>query len=95
MQVDEIYDCLAALNIPIQKEDIIKPTASHAQHIYAHLVSEIMGAPMDMIEQPKAALLGMMEYREMYSDALSFTLFFRHAYVLLPSDCLHLPPNSP
>lgn len=63
MQVAEICDCLSALNIPVQQEDIMKPHAASAQHIYSSLVAEIMGAPMDMIEQPKGALMGMMEYR--------------------------------
>jgi kinetochore protein Nuf2 len=79
MSVNEICECLSALNIPVQQEDIIKPSAASAQHIYANLVSEIMGAPIELIEQPKSALLGMLEYKELYSDALGMMMFFRHA----------------
>ncbi|KAK8850499.1 hypothetical protein IAR55_004417 [Kwoniella newhampshirensis] len=74
----QILECLAALGIPAQMEDLTKPTAQTTQSIYASLLEVLMGAPMELLDGPKAALLGMMEYKEMYTDTLQFTMFFRH-----------------
>ncbi|WWC72551.1 uncharacterized protein I206_106513 [Kwoniella pini CBS 10737] len=74
----ELMECLTALGIPAQMEDLTKPTAGTTQGIYAGLIEALMGAPVEAIEAPKKALLGMMEYKELYSDALQFTMFFRH-----------------
>ncbi|WWC98584.1 hypothetical protein V866_005476 [Kwoniella sp. B9012] len=74
----ELMECLSALGIPAQMEDLTKPTAGTTQGIYAGLIEALMGAPMESIEAPKQALLGMMEYKDMYNDALQFTMFFRH-----------------
>ncbi|WRT70674.1 uncharacterized protein IL334_007672 [Kwoniella shivajii] len=74
----ELMECLSALGIPAQMEDLAKPTPGSTQGIYSGLIEALMGAPMEAIEGPKKALLGMMEYKEMYSDALQFTMFFRH-----------------
>lgn len=63
MPVSDICDCLAALNVPVNPEDLHKPTPLSAQHIYAGLVNELMGVPLDMIEGPKQSLMGMMEYK--------------------------------
>ncbi|WVW80872.1 hypothetical protein I302_102862 [Kwoniella bestiolae CBS 10118] len=74
----ELLQCLSALGIPAQMEDLTKPTPGTTQGIYAGLIEALMGAPVESIEAPKKALLGMMEYKEMYGDALQFTMFFRH-----------------
>lgn len=66
MPVADICDCLAALNVPVMPEDIQKPTALSAQHVYAGLVTELMGIPLEMLEGPKQSLMGMMEYKVSY-----------------------------
>lgn len=63
MSFAEICDCLQALSIPIVQEDLQKPLPAQAQFIYSNLVQEIMGAHVEMIEGPKNALLGMIEYK--------------------------------
>ena len=63
MTTTEILDCLLALGITVQQEDVTKPSAQSAQMIYAALLDALMGAPMELLEQPKAALMGMMEYK--------------------------------
>lgn len=63
MPIADICDCLAALNVPVMQEDLQRPTGLAAQHIYAGLVSELMGIPLDMLEGPKQSLMGMMEYK--------------------------------
>ncbi|CAD6564978.1 MAG: kinetochore-associated Ndc80 complex subunit nuf2 [Tremellales sp. Tagirdzhanova-0007] len=78
MTTNEILDCLLALGITVQQEDVTKPSAQSAQMIYAALLDALMGAPMELLEQPKAALMGMMEYKELYGDALHFTMFLHH-----------------
>ncbi|WVQ95615.1 hypothetical protein IAU59_002713 [Kwoniella sp. CBS 9459] len=78
----EVMDCLHALGVNAQMEDLTKPTASTTQHVYAQLLDALMAAPMEAIEGPKAALLGMMEYKELYNDALHFTMFYRHCRTL-------------
>ncbi|OWZ59789.1 hypothetical protein LQV05_000648 [Cryptococcus neoformans] len=74
----DILECLAALDIPAQMEDLTKPTAQSTQSIYGSLLEVLMGASINSIEGPKQALLGMMEYKEMYSDTLQFMMFFKH-----------------
>ncbi|WVQ85925.1 hypothetical protein IAT38_008093 [Cryptococcus sp. DSM 104549] len=74
----EILECLSALDIPVQMEDLTKPSAQSTQSIYASLLEVLMGVSMDMLEGPKSSLLGMMEYKDMYGDALQFTMFFKH-----------------
>ncbi|KAE8541412.1 hypothetical protein D1P53_002771 [Cryptococcus gattii VGV] len=74
----DILECLAALDIPAQMEDLTKPTAQSTQSIYGSLLEVLMGASISSIEGPKQALLGMMEYKEMYSDTLQFMMFFKH-----------------
>lgn len=59
----ELHDCLLALGISVAVDDISKPSPQTTQVIYAQLVEILMGAPMDAMEGPKAALLGMMEYK--------------------------------
>ncbi|KAK4686708.1 kinetochore protein Nuf2, partial [Tremellales sp. Uapishka_1] len=73
-----LVQLLAALGIIVNLDDITKPTPASVQAIWAGLLDTLMGAPIDLLEQPKAALMGMMEYKELYSDALQFTMFFRH-----------------
>ncbi|RXK41686.1 hypothetical protein M231_00921 [Tremella mesenterica] len=82
MTTGEIMDCLAALGINVAQEDITKPTWNSAQMIYSSLLDALMGVPPDALDQPKAALLGMMEYKELYADALQFTMLFRHCRAL-------------
>lgn len=59
----DILECLAALDIPAQMEDLTKPTAQSTQSIYGSLLEVLMGASINSIEGPKQALLGMMEYK--------------------------------
>lgn len=63
MTTVEIIECLLALGLTVQPEDITKPSAQSAQMIWAGLLDSLMGAPMDMLEQPKVMLMGMMEYK--------------------------------
>jgi kinetochore protein Nuf2 len=63
MTIVQLCECLTALNIPVMQDDLAKPSALAAQHIYAGLVSELMGIPLDMLEGPKQSLMGMMEYK--------------------------------
>ncbi len=63
MTTNEVLDCLLALGITVQQEDVAKPSAQSAQMIYAALLDALMGAPMELLEQPKVALMGMMEYK--------------------------------
>ncbi len=63
MTTNEILDCLLALGITVQQEDVTKPSPQSAQMIYAALLDALMAAPMELLEQPKAALMGMMEYK--------------------------------
>ena len=63
MPVADICDCLSALNVPVMPDDLHRPSPLAAQHIYAGLVSELMGIPLDMLEGPKQSLMGMMEYK--------------------------------
>ncbi|OCF43622.1 kinetochore protein Nuf2 [Kwoniella heveanensis CBS 569] len=82
MTAMEVMDCLHALGVNAQIEDLTKPNAATAQHVYAQLLDALMAAPMEAIEGPKATLLGMMEYKELYNDALHFTMFYRHCRTL-------------
>lgn len=59
----ELHDCLLALGVSVAVDDISKPSTQTTQMIYAQLVEILMGAPMDGLEGPKQALLGMMEYK--------------------------------
>lgn len=63
LSVGELHDCLYALGVSVNPEDISKPTQQTTQMIYAQLVEILMGAPMDGMEGPKASILGMMEYK--------------------------------
>ncbi|WVO17363.1 hypothetical protein L204_105055 [Cryptococcus depauperatus] len=78
LTAQDILECLAALEIPAQMEDLTRPTAQSTQGIFGSLLEILMGANEDSIEQPKQTLLGMMEYKETYNDALGFQMFFRH-----------------
>ena len=63
MTNSEICDCLSFLLIPSSMEDVSKPNAQIVQTIYAALLDALMGASFEMIEGPKATLMGMMEYK--------------------------------
>jgi hypothetical protein len=63
MSVAEIHFLLEALGIAVTVEELSKPHAQIVQMIYSALLDSLMGAPMDMIEGPKGALMGMMEYK--------------------------------
>ena len=63
MSVPEIAQIFNALGIAVQPEDLAKPSAAFVQTMYAALLDALMGAPMDMLENPKNSLLGMMEYK--------------------------------
>ena len=73
----EICDCLAALGINVQMEDIAKPTPNSAQMIFAALVDCLMGSPMEMAEGTKATLMGMMEYKVRHATDIRFELCLR------------------
>lgn len=62
MSTLELVECLGALGIAVQVEDIAKPTAQSAQMLYAALLDQLMAAHLDLIERPKASLLDEMEY---------------------------------
>ncbi|KAL7422918.1 kinetochore-associated Ndc80 complex subunit nuf2 [Cryptotrichosporon argae] len=74
----EVVECLQALGINAQGDDLLKPTAQTAQGIFCALLDTLMAAPIEAMEQPRQTLLGTMEYRELYGDSLQFTMFFRH-----------------
>ncbi|WVR08556.1 hypothetical protein IAU60_005611 [Kwoniella sp. DSM 27419] len=78
----EILECLHALGAPAQIEDLQKPTPGTTQGIYAQLLETLMAAPPEAIDGPKAALLGMLEYKDLYGDALHFTMFYQHCRTL-------------
>ena len=63
MTTSEVVDCLLALGITVHNDDVAKPSAQSAQMIYSALLDALVGAPMELLEQPKAALMGMMEYK--------------------------------
>jgi kinetochore protein Nuf2 len=63
MTTAEVCDCLLALGITVNAEDITKPSAQSTQMIYAALLESLMAAPMELLERPKESLLGMMEYK--------------------------------
>jgi len=63
MLVSEIHFLLEALGIAVTMEELSKPHAQIVQMIYSALLDALMGAPLEMIEGPKGALMGMMEYK--------------------------------
>jgi len=81
-----------ALGISVTAEDISKPSPQITQMIYGQLVDILMGIPLESMDGPRNSLLGMMEHRvcfldpiriradgkEIYADALQFSMFFRH-----------------
>lgn len=59
----ELCDCLLALGIQVHADDVAKPSAQTTQMIYARLVENMMGAPLELMEQPRLMVMGMMEYK--------------------------------
>lgn len=59
----ELAECLEALGISVNVDDISKPSPAITQQIFLQLVDILMGSPMESMEGPKATLLGMMEYK--------------------------------
>ncbi|KAL1410055.1 kinetochore-associated Ndc80 complex subunit nuf2 [Vanrija albida] len=82
MTTTEVCDCLAALCITASPEDLTKPTAATTQAIWNGLLYSLMAIPVDQFEGPKQSLLGMMQYRELYSDGLGFIMFYQHCRTL-------------
>lgn len=92
LTVSQIGEIFNALNIPVETPDLNKPTAQTAFTVYASLLDVLMGAHQELVDNPRSALLGMMEYKvgqhiaqgrpltgqELYSDALQFTIFYKH-----------------
>lgn len=65
MDSREILDCLYALGISVQPEDLAKPSAASAQLIFAELLEALMAINIGdaAVEGPKGTLMGMMEYK--------------------------------
>jgi kinetochore protein Nuf2 len=63
MTAQEIHDCLYALGIGSTHEDITKPTASFVQYIYGSCLEVLLASPLSVLDSPRNALLGMMEYK--------------------------------
>ena len=63
MSLAEITSILDVLGITVSPEELSKPHAQVVQMIYTALLDALMGAPAEMIEGPKTALLGMMEHK--------------------------------
>nr|ODN82364.1 kinetochore protein Nuf2 [Cryptococcus depauperatus CBS 7841] len=61
LTAQDILECLAALEIPAQMEDLTRPTAQSTQGIFGSLLEILMGANEDSIEQPKQTLLGNLQ----------------------------------
>nr|ODN96013.1 kinetochore protein Nuf2 [Cryptococcus depauperatus CBS 7855] len=84
LTAQDILECLAALEIPAQMEDLTRPTAQSTQGIFGSLLEILMGANEDSIEQPKQTLLGMMEYK---ACRLSISRFKAHVHRGLAQLC--------
>lgn len=78
MATSEIHDCMKALNIRIQPEDLTKPTSATTMAIWTALLDNLMGITPDMLEGPKDELLDGMNYPELYNNTLGTVMFFNH-----------------
>lgn len=91
MSPHEVYSCLSLLGINCQMEDLTKPTPASTRAIWAGLLEILCGVNQSQFENPRNTVLGMMEYKvrravivvltrqqELYSDGLSFLMFFHH-----------------
>ena len=63
MSTVELLHCLTELGLNVMDTDLTKPTAQSTQAIYAGFLDVFTSAQMELLEQPKNALLNMMEYR--------------------------------
>lgn len=81
MAPTEIRDCLEALGIKIQQDDLIKPTAATTHTIWVALLDSLMDISPDMMEDPKNAVAADMAAPELYLDTLGTIMFFAHWYV--------------
>jgi len=63
MEVDEIIPLLNELNIKASPQDLYRPTAASVQSLWLQMLESLTGASPDMIENPRRALLGMLEYQ--------------------------------
>lgn len=90
MNIDEIVNCLHALGIGANPEDLVKPNPQTAQAIYAGMLDALMGAPTEMLEQPRQALMGMMEYKVGRFQAIT-----RHQIAEPSRTCTRMLCSSP
>lgn len=88
MPITDIGNTLEALGIPSTIEDLSKPTGPGVQMIYAALLDVLMSAPVEMIEGPKAMLMGGLEYKVGVRSARRAVLTCRSCMVMrCPSQC--------
>lgn len=63
MTVPQIGEIFHALSIPVDTADLNKPTAQTAITVYTNLLDVLVGAHPELVDNPRTALLGMMEYK--------------------------------
>lgn len=59
----DISELLFHIGVPIHVEDLSKPTGATAQAIWSGLLGALMACPVEDLEGPKQAVLGMLPYR--------------------------------
>ncbi len=78
MPVRDIISCMAEMGMPVYEEDLQRPSQATVQQLFVSLLERLVNISKESMERPRTTLLGMMQHKELYFDALTFAMFFRH-----------------
>eukprot|EP00516_Mucochytrium_quahogii_P004553 CAMPEP_0203760730 /NCGR_PEP_ID=MMETSP0098-20131031/13963_1 /ASSEMBLY_ACC=CAM_ASM_000208 /TAXON_ID=96639 /ORGANISM=" , Strain NY0313808BC1" /LENGTH=406 /DNA_ID=CAMNT_0050654419 /DNA_START=124 /DNA_END=1341 /DNA_ORIENTATION=+ len=81
--VEEILLCMSELQIPLQAEDLQKPSAATVRSVYEALCESCIGVTREEINIPIEDAMGHIEFPELHEESIAQLTYFRYVHRLL------------
>ena len=88
----EITACLGELGIPLEEQDLLKPHPDTLYRAYEELVCLLCGRTRDALYVPDMDAADVLEFPELYEEAIGNMKFQRHLFELM--ECCGVPDFS-
>jgi kinetochore protein Nuf2 len=79
----EITACLGELDIPLEEQDLLKPHPDTLYRAYEEIVCLLCGQTREAMYAPNLDAVDVLEFPELYEDAIGNLRFHRHLFELM------------
>ncbi|PKI83804.1 kinetochore-associated Ndc80 complex subunit nuf2 [Malassezia vespertilionis] len=89
VSTEELLSVLNEIGLHVAAEDVVKPQSSMAQKVYTAFLDTLAGTLPESLDAQRDAVVADMEYKEIFSDSVTWLLFFREVRAMMEAATVH------